>query len=171
MEGKLCFLSKASIAWIFSQIASVDSFEKGERVLPAVFLLLQSALDLESSQWRWFYIETLPKAQRTRGLSSSYQSNFLRPYHKFKHKSWSHIIFRISTKHQLKISTKHQHIHATQNSKSWPNLAAESRPRFNFITSTKHQRQNAEQTAASNLAWTSTSKSWPTLVLKVWTKV
>ena len=100
MEGKLCFLSKASIAWIFSQIASVDSFEKGERVLPSVFLLLQSALDLESSQWRWFYIETLPKAQRTRGLSSSYQSNFLRSYHKFKHKSWSHFIFRSSTKHQ-----------------------------------------------------------------------
>ena len=31
--------------------------------------------------------KTLPKAQRTRGLSSSYQSNFLRLYHKFKHKS------------------------------------------------------------------------------------
>ena len=34
-------------------------------------------------------LETLPKAQRTRGLSSSYQSNYLRSYHKFKHKSWS----------------------------------------------------------------------------------
>ena len=55
--------------------------------------------------------KTLPKAQRTRGLSSSCQSNFLRWYHKFKHKSWSHFIFRISTKHQLKISTKHQHLH------------------------------------------------------------
>jgi len=31
--------------------------------------------------------KTLPKAQRTRGLSSSYQSNILRSYHKFKHKS------------------------------------------------------------------------------------
>ena len=44
--------------------------------------------------------ETLPKAQRTRGLSSAYQSNFLRSYHKFLHKSWSNV-FRISTKHQL----------------------------------------------------------------------
>ena len=44
--------------------------------------------------------KTLPKAQRTRGLSSSCQSNFLQSYQKFKHKSWSHIIFRISTKHQ-----------------------------------------------------------------------
>ena len=38
--------------------------------------------------------QTLPKAQRTRGLSS---------YHKFKHKSWSNFIFRISTKHQLQL--------------------------------------------------------------------
>ena len=34
------------------------------------------------------YEETLPKAQRTRGLSSY-------------HKSWSNVIFRISNKHQL----------------------------------------------------------------------
>ena len=44
--------------------------------------------------------QTLPKAQRTPGLSSAYQSNFFRSYHKFLHKSWSNI-FRISTKHQL----------------------------------------------------------------------
>ena len=31
--------------------------------------------------------KTLPKAQRTRGLSSSCQSNFLRSYYNFKHKS------------------------------------------------------------------------------------
>ena len=31
--------------------------------------------------------KTLPKAQRTRGLSSSCQSSFLRSYHNFKHKS------------------------------------------------------------------------------------
>ena len=37
---------------------------------------------------------TLSKSQRTRGLSS---------YHKFKHKSWSNFIFRISTKHQLQL--------------------------------------------------------------------
>ena len=39
-----------------------------------------------------FVYKTLPKAQRTRGLSS---------YHKFKHKYWSNFIFRIATKHQL----------------------------------------------------------------------
>ena len=46
------------------------------------------------------YKKTLPKAQRTRGLSSAYQSNFFWSYHKFSHKSWSNI-FKISTKNQL----------------------------------------------------------------------
>ena len=32
-------------------------------------------------------------------------------YCKFKHKSWSNFIFRILTRHQLEISTKHQHLH------------------------------------------------------------
>ena len=34
--------------------------------------------------------ETLPKAQRTRGLSSAYQSNLFRSYHKLKNKSSKH---------------------------------------------------------------------------------
>ena len=38
----------------------------------------------------------MPKAQRTQGLSSAYQS-----WNKFKHKSWSNFIFKISTKHSL----------------------------------------------------------------------
>ena len=33
----------------------------------------------------------------------------------------------------FKISTKHQPLHKTWSSKSWPNLASESRPRFTFI--------------------------------------
>ena len=56
--------------------------------------------------WQCFN-KTLPKAQRTRGLSSAYQSNFsksyhkfFRSYHKFLNKSWSDI-FRILTKNQL----------------------------------------------------------------------
>ena len=32
-------------------------------------------------------LETLPKAQRTRGLSSTYQNNFFGSYHKFFHQS------------------------------------------------------------------------------------
>ena len=57
--------------------------------------------------------ETLPKAQRTRGLSSTYQSNFFGSYHKFKHESWSNI-FRISTLHQLQS--------LNQTSPFWQNL-------------------------------------------------
>ena len=36
----------------------------------------------------WCFSQTLPKTQRTRGLSSAYQSKLLRSYHKMKYKSW-----------------------------------------------------------------------------------
>ena len=78
---------------------------------------------------------------------------------------WPSTNFKISTSANISISTKLKIL------RYWPNLASESQPRFNFITFTKHQQQNTEQTPASNLAWTSTSKSWPNLVVKVWTKV
>ena len=42
--------------------------------------------------------KTSPKAQRTRGLSSAYQSNL---GHITSSNTWSNFIFRISTKHQL----------------------------------------------------------------------
>ena len=56
--------------------------------------------------------KTLPKAQRTRGLSS-YQ--------------------RISIKHQLQNLNQTSASWLNLKIKSWPNLASESRPRFNFI--------------------------------------
>ena len=54
---------------------------------------------------------TLPKAQRTKGFSSAYESNLFQSYHKVKHKIRSNFIFRILTKYQLQnldisISTK-----------------------------------------------------------------
>ena len=49
--------------------------------------------------------KTLPKAQRTRGLSSAYQSNFFRSYHKFLTKPILNFIITWSI-----------------NSKYWPNL-------------------------------------------------
>ena len=73
-------------------------------------ILYQHKVTIHSSIDKCRKEKTLPKAQRTLGLSSSCQSN-LRSYHKFKHKSWPHFISRISTKHQLKISTKHQNLH------------------------------------------------------------
>ena len=56
----------------------------------------EERLVLQSENWhenhyyaplRGIIDKTLPKAQRTRGLSSTYQSNFFGSYHKFKHKS------------------------------------------------------------------------------------
>ena len=46
-------------------------------------------------------LQTLPKAQRTRGMSSGYQSSFFRSYHKFSNKSRSDFIFILPTKQQL----------------------------------------------------------------------
>ena len=43
--------------------------------------------DKEVTTCALLFEKTLPKAQRTRGLSSTYQSNFFGSYHKFKHKS------------------------------------------------------------------------------------
>ena len=97
-------------------------------------------------KWGWrCKVETLPKAQRTRGLSSAYQSNFFRSYHKFLHKSWSNI-FRISTKHQLQ--------NLNQASAFWRNLNLKllTKPIFRILTKIelhnhmKHQQQNNDQT-------------------------
>ena len=50
-------------------------------------------------------------------------------------------------------------------------LGSESRPRFDFTTSTKHQKQKLNKDQLQNLSWTSATKSWPNLVLKVWIKL
>ena len=48
--------------------------------------LERDAVSVKIEEWDGALEKTLPKAQRTRGLSSSYQRNFLRSYHEFKHK-------------------------------------------------------------------------------------
>ena len=95
--------------------------------------------------------QTLPKAQRTRGLSS---------YYKFLHKSWSYFIFRISNRYQL------QNLNQTWTSQLKLNFKILTKPSFR-IFSTKIQLHNlyktsaekTDQTPASNLALNSTSKS------------
>ena len=44
-------------------------------------------------------------------------------------------------------------------------------PRFNFVTSTKNQQQNTNQTSASKSFLNFNFKSWPKFLLKIWTKV
>ena len=92
-------------------------------------------------------MQTLPKAQRTRGLSSAYQSN------EILHKSWSN----------FEISTEHQHFDQTLTSKSWPNI--------HFITSPSLSSKILTKLQFQKFALTSTSNSWPNLVLKVGTKL
>ena len=65
--------------------------------------------------------KTLPKAQRTRGLSSAYQSNLFRSYHKFT---------------QILIKFHFQNTDHTSTSKSRPNIGI----------STKLKIQNIDQT-------------------------
>ena len=71
----------------------------------------------------WILYETLPKAQRTRGLSSGYQSNFFRSYHKFSNNSLSDFIIIFSL-----------------------NQASISKPQSNISISTKLKLQNLDQT-------------------------
>ena len=107
-NSEAAMLSTHATSWIYS---FPFMFVSSEGIVPLLWNTNSGWLN--SRLWRppLDYYETLPKAQRTRGLSSSCQSNFLRSHHKFKHKFWSHFIFTISTKHQLKFSTKHQHLH------------------------------------------------------------
>ena len=87
------------------------------------FLVKQKVVEVFQVNYK-----TLPKAQRTRGLSSSYQSNFLRSYHNFTNldqisssesrlknqflnqtsASPINLKFKISTKHSFRIATKIQ---------------------------------------------------------------
>ena len=85
-------------------------------------------------------------AQRTWGLSSASQSNLF-----LGHiiSSWTNLDQISSSESRLKNQLLNQTSASPINLKSRPNIASESRPRFNFITSTKHQHQNAEQTPAS----------------------
>ena len=60
--------------------------------------------------------------------------------------------------------------------KSWLNLASESRPRLNFITTTKHQQQNNDQTSASKSCLNLKSQSlnltlWPNFTFQICTKL
>ena len=112
-------------------------------------------------------IETLPKAQRTRGLSSSFQSNLL---------GYSQVQTQILIKLHL------QNLDPAFTSKSQLNITSSTKlgiqnTKPSFSISTKIQLHNLisskilTKRQPKNLAWTSTSKPWPNLVLKVWTKV
>ena len=64
----------------------------------------------------------------------------------------------------FKISTKHQPLHKTWASKSWPNLASESWPRLNFITTWSISSKTMTKPRFildSTFYKTSAEKNWP----------
>ena len=105
----------------------------------------------------------MPKAQRTRGLSS---------YNKFKKKSWSSCIFRISTKHQI------QNLNQTSASRLNLRFKILIKPSFRILT--KIQFHNINQTSAANFKiltkpWAQNlNKSlalWPKLSIQICNKL
>jgi len=89
-------------------------------------------------------IKTLPKAQRTRGLSSAHQSNFFRSYHKFSTKSWLDLIFIISTKQQLQ--------NISQISAFWLILNFKILAKRSLRISTKNNLHNLQPRISSNFS-------------------
>ena len=150
---------------LYSKLCEEQRCDKATPRTP--ILSLTALFDGTACTWRqsWQYKQTLPKAQQTRGLSSAYQSNFFRSYHKFLHKYWSNI-FRISTKHQLQILNQ-------------TSAFRQSKPSFRISTKielhnhNQAQQQNNVQTSASksclNINFKILNKPW-NLVLKVQTK-
>ena len=96
--------------------------------------------------------------------------------HLTKVTSWGHIKNWYTNLDQISSSesrTKHQLQNFKQTSASRLNLKFKilSKPSFRISTKiqplTKHYRHNTDKTPASNLAWTSTSKSWANVVFNV----
>ena len=71
--------------------------------------------------------------QRTRGLSSGYQSNFFKSIHKFSNKSWSDFTFLISIKPQLQNSNQISAFRLNLNFK----ILTKPQPRMSSKTLTK----------------------------------
>ena len=116
-------------------------------------------------------LQTLPKAQRTRGLSSGYQSKFFRSYHKFSNKSRSDFIFILPTKQQL------QNLNPISAFRLNLNFKILTKPSFRI--STKNNLHNLSQGSAAKY-WLNFSfkivpepqlQSWPNLGSKSGQKV
>ena len=165
--GKKCHVCSPFADWGF--VPSLKSFTNTRPPWKPLYWKMRGALI-----WELLEIEkkkNREKVQWTRGLSSGYQSNFFRSYHKISNKSLSDFIFIFLTKQQLQ--------NLNQISLFQLNLNFKILTKRRFGISTKNNLHNLNQRSAAKLltklqlqnrAWTSTSKSWPNLVLKVWTK-
>ena len=95
--GKKCHVCSPFADWGF--VPSLKSFTNTRPPWKPLYWKMRGALI-----WELLEIEkkkNREKVQWTRGLSSGYQSNFFRSYHKISNKSLSDFIFIFSTKQQL----------------------------------------------------------------------
>ena len=112
---------------IFEQLYDISAISSLWQLCPIIVFLCHVELNENDNfdiRKGLYFNKTLPKAQRTRGLSS---------YH------------RISIKHKLQNLNQTSASRLKLELKSWSNLASEY---FNFVTSTKHQQQNTDQNSA-----------------------
>ena len=162
--GKKCHVCSPFADWGF--VPPLKSFTNTRPPWKPLYWKMRGALI-----WELLEIEkkkNREKVQWTRGLSSGYQSNFFRSYHKISNKSLSDYIFIFSTKQQL------QNLNQISVFRLNLNFKILTKRRFGILT--KNNLHNLNQQSASKLlsklqlqnhAWTSTSKSWPNLVLKI----
>ena len=110
-QSNIYLNSNTHLSCILTQFGKHDWISVRQRHNPVNCYMLDPYLKVKHhstsithlSVKNFWHLVILPKAQRTRGLSSAFQSS-----NKYKHKSWSNFIFRISTKHQLQ-NLNHQH--------------------------------------------------------------
>ena len=96
-----CFKNYHKLPWTSRLEALINRFKKKPTIHTWFIGLIYELFEKWKNNVRGHHKETLPKAQRTKGLSSGYQNNFYRSYQKFSNKSWLDFIFIISTKQQL----------------------------------------------------------------------
>ena len=143
--------------------------EQCSGVKVSLFKLCRQLAECQNFRGKWSDMRPRKKGIRTsdkdrqsrchfrnivKGLSSVYQSNFLRSYHKFLHKSCSNFISRISTKHKLK--------NLNQTSAFRLNLILKILTKPSFIILTKIKPHNLNKALAA--------KYWPNLSFKISTE-
>ena len=150
--GKKCHVCSPFADWGF--VPPLKSFTNTRPPWKPLYWKMRGALI-----WELLEIEkkkNREKVQRTRGLSSGYQSNFFRSCNKFSNKSWSDFIFIISTKQQL------QNLNQISGANYWLN--------FSFKISPELQLQNLDQTINAQ----SLDKNlilWPNFSLQICNKL
>ena len=118
-------------------------------------------------EWSWVYRVMLVTGK---GSRNSEQMN-IKVKHCQRHNS-AGVEFISQVLTQILIKVHFCNLDLTLTLKSQPNISIlKLKILTNFVTSTKNQQQNSNQTSASKSCLNFNFKSWPNLLLKIWTKV